>query len=78
MTREQVFLSYARHPWLKKSFKKLTAIEVNESLDFIKSNDHLDRGAFDLKVNKMYVDKVMPKHWAYIKELLSCANSSLG
>lgn len=79
MERKQAFLSYQKHPWLNKVFKRLKKPEIEACLDFIERNKGLSKGDFDLAVNKMWVGKELarPKNWSCISELLSCANSAV-
>lgn len=79
MTRAEKFRALAAHGWLKSVFKKLTAEERQIAEDFIRENDALDKGAFELRINRMFLDRLeKPKHWKEILELLTCANSAVG
>jgi hypothetical protein len=69
------FKSYSTHAWLHKAYNRLSRQEVQLAIDFIIENDPLDKGAFELKVNRMFIDKDKPKNFTVILELLTCCNS---
>ena len=73
-TRTQKFMSFYDHPRHKKLLAQLSSDEVKECLDFIVANDALDAGTFELKVNRLFVDKTKPKHFTAILDLLACCN----
>lgn len=76
--RTDFFMALKEHAWLLKSFARLSAKEVSICLTFIVENDHLDKGEFEMKINRMFLDKIeKPKHWKEMSELLTCANSAL-
>jgi hypothetical protein len=76
MNRCQIFNSYSFHPWLKKSFNRLSAKEKQIAVDFIIAHDFLDKPNFELAVNRMFLEKERTKNWTIISELLSCVNSA--
>lgn len=73
--RVEAFANMERHPWLKKSWARLSAAEIALANSFIATNDSLDLGEFEKAVNRMFMDKPKPKNWTVICELLSCSNS---
>lgn len=75
MNRLEKFDSFASHAWLSKAFKKLKKDEITLARAFITENDALDKGAFELKVNRMFLDRSKPKNFTVILELLTCCNS---
>lgn len=78
MQRAIKFTSYASHPWLNKAYKKLKKDDIQLAQEFIERNDSLSKGEFELKINRMFLDRDKPKNAAVIMELLTCANSSVG
>jgi len=78
MQRAIKFTSYASHPWLHKAYKKLKKDDIQLAQEFIERNDSLSKGEFELKINRMFLDRDKPKNAAVIMELLTCANSSVG
>jgi hypothetical protein len=75
--RIQAFEAYQAHPWLKKVYRKLTVEELSFVFAFLKENAGLDKGAFELKVNRLFLDQPnKPKHYREILELLTCSNSA--
>lgn len=74
MSRHDRFLDLKKHPWLGRSFAKLTGDDVNACLSFIKDNDGLSRPLFEMAVNRMFLDKAKPRSWKYILELLTVCN----
>lgn len=77
MNRMDLFKKLYNHAWLGRIYRRLYAEEMNLALDFIVSNDHLDKGPFEYAVNRMFLDKPKPKHFKEILELLTCANSQI-
>ena len=76
--RLNAFRSYKSHAWLKKAYAKLKAPEVAVAEAFIAKNDSLPKGAFELAINRMFIDvSEKPKNYTVILELLTCANSSI-
>lgn len=76
--RLKTFKSYAIHPWLYRVYSRLSAQDRAIATEFIESHVHLDKGAFELKVNRMFMDKEKPKNYKEILELLTCCNSASG
>lgn len=71
------FNAYATHPWLRKVYARLRPAELAEARAFIVANAHLDRGAFEMRVNRLYLDRAeKPRHLPEIQELLTCCNSA--
>lgn len=76
MSQRQIqFDNYRNHGWLKKSYNRLSVTDLNIARQFIQDNDNLDKQAFFLKVNRMFIDKEKPKNFTTILELLTCCNS---
>ena len=73
--RIQLFKSYRDHPWLRKTYSKLDENDLKIAVSFINENDGLSRGQFEIKLNRMFLDKEKPKKWTHISELLICCNS---
>lgn len=72
-----IFDSFDTHPWLGRTYRKLTGADRRLAYDFMAQNQALSKGDFELKVNRMFVDKdSKPKNWTLIIELLTCANSA--
>jgi dsRNA-specific ribonuclease len=74
MDRKLKFESLAQHPWLHKAFKKLKAEELAMARAFLAENEALDQGAFELKINRMFLDKPKPRNFTIILELLCNSN----
>ena len=65
-----------QYPYAKHA-QKMTAREREIVTTFIAENDALYRGAFELKVNRMFLNQPeKPKRWVTICELLTVANSA--
>lgn len=74
--REQKFSSFKDHAWLRKVYAKLQKNEVELSLKIIRENRHLNKGDFELMINRYFLHKQdKPKNWTVISELLCCANT---
>ncbi len=71
------FHSYKDHAWLKKVYVRLKKDDIDCAEQFIVLHDHLDKGDFELAINRMFLDKPKPKNFREILELLTCANSKL-
>lgn len=77
MNRLTSFDKLSAHPWLHKAYNKLSSNERQMAREFIVRNDGLAKGAFEFAINRMFIDKPKPKHFAIILELLTCANSAV-
>lgn len=77
MKRIDYFEAFKNHAWFNRVYKRLSENEREIAHKFIEQNDGLDKGSFELAVNRMFLDKQKPKHYKEILELLTCANSSL-
>jgi ferritin-like protein len=77
MTRLEHFRKLADHSWLGRVYSKLKSQEIEMVEQFIVENDHLDKSTFEMKVNRMFLDKDKPRHWKEMSELLTCTNSAL-
>lgn len=78
MNRTQALHSYKTHPFLKKLYAKLSAAEIALAEAFIRTNDSLPHLEFEYAVNRMFLNqKVLPKNWTGIMELLTCANTKV-
>lgn len=61
--------------WYGRCISKLKKIELEICETFIKNNDGLDRGQFEMAVNRMFIHvKDKPKQWTMISEILAVAN----
>lgn len=69
------FESYATHPWLKRVFGKLEQSDLEFCRSFITSQGEASRGDFEMRVNRLFIDREKPKRWKEISELLTCCNS---
>lgn len=75
MGRIEKFRSYAAHPWLGKTFAKLKVEDIVAAEAFMAAHAASSRDAFELAVNRMYLDKHKPKNWTIVTELLSSCNA---
>lgn len=73
--RSTKFNANKEDPWLRKLYKKLTAEELTIATDFLTKYETLDKGEFEFKVNRMFLDRKKPKHFTIILDLLTCCNS---
>lgn len=69
------FNSFSSHPWFSRIFSKLKTDDVNFAVRFISENSSLEKGQFEMAVNRMFIGKEKPKRWKEIMELLTCCNS---
>lgn len=67
------FESLSRHPFYSGLVRKLTRNDVNVCVEFLNRTIDLSNDDYEMKVNRMFMDKVKPKNWAIIQELLSCS-----
>lgn len=74
LTRAEVFMGFAEHPWLKKSFARLTDQDINLCLDIIGKFSGDD---FEPYLNRVFLDRpeLRSHNWKIIQELLSCTNT---
>ena len=75
-SRTEQFLALAQHPWLKRPYNRLLSEESAQALEFCEKNEGLSPDAFDMAVNRLFMDKPKSKNWTTICELL-CAVSGL-
>ncbi len=75
--RIDIIKGYETHPWLKKTYAKLTRLEMVQTLAFAQVHAHLSKDDFMMAVQRMFLDRDKPKHWKEIQELLTCANSAM-
>lgn len=71
MTRQDKFLELKSHAWYKKIFAKICDADIQFCLAFIAENEGLDCDAFEMKVNRMFLDKPKSKNWLYVSEILA-------
>lgn len=70
------FYSYKEHSWFNKIWLKLSKQEIALCEEFICKNKDLDKTAFEMAVNRMFLEQNQkPKNWTIICELLTCSNS---
>lgn len=77
VTRLKAFESLETHAWLGRVFKRLSKSELAFCLETLRSSEHMSKGDFELKVNRLFLDREKPKNSTIIMELLSCANSQI-
>lgn len=69
------------HPWLGRIAKRLSASEVELAVAFLTNNAKMDKGAFEMAVNRMFLDRpeerARVKRWKEVQDLLLCANSAI-
>jgi hypothetical protein len=75
--RAEALSSIQTHPWLHKIWNRLTERECQLVRDFLSSHLDADWGAFEMSVNRLYMDRPDARvgHWKEILELLSNLNS---
>ena len=73
MDRLNKFHSLSAHAYLSKLYFKLTQAELQICYAFIAANESADINIFEHNLNRMFLDKEKPKHWAMIQELLSAS-----
>lgn len=79
--RKAALHRYAAHPWYKKIYSRLSREQLAYCDAWIDERDHLDIHAFEMAVNRMYLDmREKPfndKARAIMQELISSANSAV-
>lgn len=71
--RMKMLESFKTHPMHYKLFKKLNAAQIEECVQFIKENDHLNRDEFAFKVNRWHLGsntpmKIRSVQWALVSQ----------
>ena len=62
-------------PWYGAAMRKLNRSEHSLCVAFLVEHEKLDKGAFEMAVNRMFLDKMeRPKNWTLIADLLTAAN----
>ena len=65
------FNKLKNHPWLGRSFKKLTKDDIEFAISFLKENENNNDDIFCHKAVRLFIDKTQkPKAWKEIEELL--------
>jgi len=64
------FLALEKHPWLKRSFIKLTKKELEICINFLNETKDISKDEFAIKTVRLFLDKEKPKNWKFIEELL--------
>ena len=72
---ETIIISMEKHPIYSKLFKRLKNDEFKMIENFIEENNSKNKGDFEYKINRLFLDKEKPKNWAIILELLSIYNT---
>lgn len=76
MTRLEAFNSFATDAWYKRVHKRLKVSDIAFCVTFIEEHDALDIHAFEMRVNRLFIDdRNRPKLGSLIVELLASANS---
>lgn len=76
--RLEAFHALEKHPWLGRIYGRLTKAELAFCQELILANEHLSKGDFELKINRLWLDREeRPKNRFVISELLICANSAM-
>ena len=57
-----------------KLLKRLATKDVNLCIEFIKTNDHLSKDDFAIKVNRWYLDEEKPKRYSDMWALVLQSN----
>ena len=76
MNRIEALKSRCQQYPYAKSVTRLSESEFDLMVDFIDDNDDLGHLEFEYAVNRMFLDREKPKHWAIIQELLTVANTA--
>lgn len=72
MKRTDAFKTLENHPFLGKSFKRLSKLERASCLLFLNSNQALSSDEFESAVNRWWLDcSDKPKNWTIMMELVS-------
>ena len=77
MTRLEAFKALKDHPWLGRSYKKLSKADEAWAIAWLEDNKGLTKDQAPHHIVRLWLDKPRPKAWKEIEELLMCANSSL-
>lgn len=75
MNRLDAFQLLSEDTWYRRLYEKLSARDRVDCREFIAANNHLDPDAFELAVNRWFVDKPKPKSWTTMAELVSTAGA---
>lgn len=73
--RRDLVESLLNNHMLRKAHEKLSSTERALFIGFIDENDTLNKDAFEIKINRLFLDRDKPRHWKEICELLSSLNS---
>jgi len=77
-SRLEHFRDLDRHAWFGRQMAKLKKGQREICEQFIAEHDHLDRGQFEMALNRWWVDRQdRPKNWSSLQELVMISNSAL-
>ena len=74
--RLEAFEKMANHAMLGRLYQRLGAPELGIARAFLLNQAEASREAFEMALNRMFLDRPKPKNHRLILELLSCANSA--
>lgn len=64
------------HPWFCRVVARLGDADREVIEDFISRSRELELSAFEMAVNRMFLDRERPRRWREIMELLTVANQA--
>lgn len=77
MKRLEAFKALKDHPWLGRSFKKLSKADEDYCIAWLEANAGLSKDQAPHYIVRLWLDRPKPKAWKEMEELLICANSAL-
>ncbi len=69
MTRLDKFMAFKDHPWLKRSFEKLTKDDLFFAEKLLREVETMGRDEYASMVVRLFLDKPKPKAWKELEEL---------
>lgn len=76
MTRLEKFEALADHPWYGRMWKKLSSSERTCAVHFLVENENASKDEFEIRINRLFLDREKSKNADLIVELLSVSNSA--
>lgn len=75
MTKYEYIKFISDHPHYQRLADRLNDDEIDLMINFIDLYKDEGRAIFEMKLNRLFLDKKKPKNWSIILELLSIYNT---
>ncbi len=74
--RIEALEALADHPWFSRIWSRLSAEDLAMMRAWAREHAELDAAAWEMAVNRMFLDRSRPRRWREIMEMLTVAGTS--